>query len=575
MPAYHFVNHAKHLYFRITMIRLMPLFVAVLLSALAFQTHAETTPESTRSLANQVFQFAQSGDFSDWPDKSKTSATAYLWIPENCKKVRGLLILCANVPEHMLVGHPAIRAVCASHDLGIVWCARSFFNFKAKESPQLDVAFLQQLLTGLAQKSGYDEVATVPWLPMGESGHLLMVDALVESAPQRCIAGIWIKNCHLPPHNREVPAFVAFGSAQEWSQDKSDYFTAWSTIDNNYAGILAQRKSNPDWPFSFVIDGTSGHFDCSERLAQLFARYIDLVCTARLADDGTLKKIDLNSGVVADLPVPGHENQPVTPYAQGKDKGLPWFFDEAFAKEAQSIAAIDWKANSQLPGFFDDKGNLFPFSFNGITWITLDNKATPLADGTVPPTLYTEPDGITFTVHGKMLDKLPANFKDAGKPLSQAPGDPIPEWLCGCVEPVGGGKFRIALDRTWPSPIYVALRHPGTHAIRAVIQPAQISRDGNNSGTAQKITFDPISDVKAGVASIPLKAVSDSGLPVQFFVDYGPAYVKEGQLVFTKIPPRSRFPIAVTVSAWQWGRHTEPAIKRAEILKQTFQVLAP
>ena len=54
--------------------------------------------------------------------------------------------------------------------------------------------FCKELLDGLAKTSGYDEVATVPWLPIGESFHLLMVDALVEAAPQRCIAGIWLKN---------------------------------------------------------------------------------------------------------------------------------------------------------------------------------------------------------------------------------------------------------------------------------------------------------------------------------------------------------------------------------------------
>ena len=543
------------------------------------QAEDPSVPETLHSPVNQVFQFSQSGECTAWADGSKTTATAYLWIPENCQKLRGLLILCANVPEHMLVGHPAIRAVCAANDLGIVWCARTFFNFKAKSEGKTDVAFLQQLLDGLAKTSGYPEVATVPWLPMGESGHLLMVDALVENAPERCIAGIWIKNCHLPPKNRDVPAFVAYGCAQEWSQDKTDYRTQWKSIDTNYAGILTQREKNPDWPLSFVIDGTSGHFDCSERLTQLFARYIDLVTKARLPEDGgtTLKKIDLTKGYLADLPIPGHENHPATAYADAPEngRGLPWFFDKAFAEEAQSIASINWKADSQLPAFTDAKGNAFPYTFNGITMMALDKKPDPLADGTIPPMLETEADGITFTVQGKMLDKLPANFVGAGEPLAQAPGAPTAEWLCGCVEPLGNGKFRIALDRTWPSPIYVALRHPGTDTIRAVVQPGQITRDGNTEGTPQKITFEKIDDVKAGTESIPLKATSDSGLPVSFFVETGPAIIQDGKLVFTKIPPRSQFPVAVTVGAWQWGRHVEPKIKRADIVKQTFQITGP
>jgi hypothetical protein len=536
-------------------------------------------PETLRSPVNQVFQFVQSGECSAWADGSKTTATAYLWIPENCPKLRGVLILCANVPEHMLVGDQAIRDVCAANDLGIVWCARTFYNFKAKNEDKTDVAFLQQLLDGLAKVSGYNEVATVPWLPMGESGHLLMVDALVEAAPERCIAGIWIKNCHLPPKNREVPAFVAYGSAQEWSQDKTDYRVQWKNIDANYARILNERKSNPDWPFSFVIDGTSGHFDCSERLTRLFARYIDLVAKARLSDDGSanLKKIDLTKGYLADLPVPGHEGHPVTAYADAPADGraLPWFLDKAFAEEAQSIAAINWNSDSQLPAFTDNKGNVFPYTFNGITMMSLDKKPEPLPDGTTPPMLETEADGITFTVQGTMLDKLPANFFAAGQPLAQVPGTPTAEWLCGCVEPLGGGKFRIALDRTWPSPIYVALRHAGTDSVRAVVQPGQITREGNTDGAPQKITFAKLDDVKAGTDSVPLQATSDSGLPVSFFVDAGPAIIKDGKVVFTKIPSRTKFPVAVTVVAWQWGRHAEPKIKRADLVRQTFHILAP
>ncbi len=84
--------------------------------------------EEIRSPENQVFQFMQSGVCTNWADGSSNKASAYLWIPENCKKIRGLLILCANVPEHRLVGHPAIREVCAKNDLGIVWCVPSFMN---------------------------------------------------------------------------------------------------------------------------------------------------------------------------------------------------------------------------------------------------------------------------------------------------------------------------------------------------------------------------------------------------------------------------------------------------------------
>lgn len=524
--------------------------------------------DAVQSPENQVFQFMQSGVCTNWLDGSSSKATAYLWIPENCQKLRGLLILCANVPEHRLVGHPAIREVCMKNDLGIVWCVPSFMNFRKSKETGIDdahnyknsTAFLQELLDGLAKNSGYDEVATVPWLPMGESGHLLMVDALVEFHPERCIAGVWLKNNHLPPKNRTVPALVAFGSAQEWSQTQSDIRTNWNNIGKAYQGVLDQRKQNPNWPLSYLIDGSSGHFDCSEKLTKFLAHYIDAVAQARIAADGSLRNIPLENGFLADMPVPGHENHPATAFVKtpADARGVPWFFDKASAEEAQSFAAINWQAETQLPGFADASGKVLPFNFNGIS------NLEPKYEG----------DGITFTLRGVMLDELPEQFTNAGVKLAKAPGTPSLEWLCGPVKPLGGDKFQIALDRSWPSSAcYIAARQSGTDKIRAVVQPCGVKLQKNNSGLAQKISFEPILDVKAGTKSVKLVAKSSADLPVKFFVRAGPAVIHGDELEFTPIPPRSKFPLAVTVGAWQWGRAGESPVK-TEVVEQTFTILA-
>ena len=219
------------------------------------------------------------------------------------------------------------------------------------------VAFLQQLLNGLAEKSGYPEVATVPWIPIGESGHLLMSDALVESAPGRAIAGIWLKNNHLPPHDRTTPALVVFGSAQEWSQDKPDtnknttFLNRWTTNSEGYANVINERAAHPDWPLSYAVDGQSGHFDCSEKVVGIVARYIDNVAKARLSKEGgtNLATLDLSKGFLADMPSPGHRSGTITPYADTTNKALPWFFDKASAQEAISLGSVNWKQNPNCP----------------------------------------------------------------------------------------------------------------------------------------------------------------------------------------------------------------------------------
>ena len=582
------------------------LFTCSLVFGLVLYRSAQAAPstvtqEAMRSPVNKVFQFTQSGDFTGWADGSKTSARSYLWIPEECKKLKGLLILCANVPEQMLAGHEAMRKACAENDLGIVWCPGSFYNFK-KTAPNekgpnqiqedaKSVAFLQQLLDGLAKTSGYPEVATVPWIPIGESGHLLMVDALVESAPGRCIAGIWLKNNHLPPHDRVTPALVIFGSAQEWSQDKpdknhTDIRNRWSTnAIQGYGYPLTERKNHPDWALTYFVDGESGHFDCSEKIANFVAHYVDQVTKARLPQDGStnLRSVDLAGGYLADMPLPGHQSNTVAPYtnAPADSRNWPWFFDKESAETAQNIARINWNSENQLPAIATTNGVVFPYTFNGIQWITLNSKPVPYtnpvtSNAVTPPMLESEPDGITFQLKGVLLEKIPENFisAGAGEKLATTPGEPTIEWMSGCVEPLGGNRFRMAPDRNWPTATYMAVRQPGSGNVKGAVQPVQISRDLNTEGTPQKITFDQISDVKAGTESVPLKASSDSGLPVGFFVDAGPAVIQGDRLVFTKIPPNTQFPITVTVGAWQFGRYAEPKIQRAPIVKQSFQILS-
>lgn len=521
----------------------------------------------SQSPVNQVFQFVQTAECKAWPDGSSNRASAYLWIPESCRQVRGLLILCANVPEHRLVGHPAIRKACADNDLGIVWCVPSFMNFK-KDMPKAHttiVAFLQELLNGLATTSGYEEIASVPWLPMGESGHLLMVDALVEAKPDRCIAGIWIKNHHLPPTNRTVPALVIYGTAQEWSQDKSDVRAKWNDVEKNYKSILMMRAEHADWPLSYAMDGWSGHFDCDDRTTEYMAEYIDKAAKARMPDEmgDPLKPPLMAAGYVANLPVPGQTKSGPDLARNAQNRSLPWYFDAALATEAQTIASIDWTAQTQLPGFVDADDQIMPFDFNGIANIK---------------SVKWEADGVTFLVRARMLDQIPQTFVGAGEPLVHTSGEPMIDWLCGPVAPLGNRRFRIALDRTYgAAATYLCARQPGSDGIRSVVQPLaiQINSLKNTAGAPQTIQFNKISDVVLGTKSVQLLAKSDSGLPVEFFVVSGPAIVRENELTFTAIPPRSRLPLSVTVAAWQWGRSTEPKVKMAEIVRQEFRMVAP
>jgi hypothetical protein len=94
----------------------------------------------------------------------------------------------------------------------------------------------------------------------------------------------------------------------------------------------------------------------------------------------------------------------------------------------------------------------------------------------------------------------------------------------------------------------------------------------NEEGMEQQITFAAIPDVEKGTKSLPLIASASGGMPVYFYVQEGPAEVKDGKLILTRIPPRSKFPVKVSVVAWQYGRSLEPKVKSSEPVIQSFYI---
>ena len=527
-----------------------------LLTLFGFKTSASAAAfrdsEALRSPVNQVFQFMYSAPSAVRTNGTTAKGTVYLWVPEKCRKVRAVVIMCSNVPEHMLVGHPAIRQACADNDLALVWGVPTFWSFAKGTQNQEQADYLQQLLAGLAQVSGYDELATMPWLPMGESGHLLLVTGLVDARPEHCIAGICMKNPQYPK-DRTVPMLWTLGTAQEWGQKKGDVRLTWK--GRNGWGHEAR------WPLGSLIEPGTGHFYCTDRMAEYFGKYIDAACKARLSDDGspTLKPVPLDKGYLAWMPSPEDEHPAVTAWAQlpEKDRNRPWFFTEALARDAQEFSRVNWKAETQM--LTADKGEhckVEQFTFqDSIPQVTVTTASE-------------------FGFEGRMLETIPTGFVGAGEKLATTPGQPEAVWICGPMAPLGGGKFKVALDRSWPgAACYLVVKKNGTDTVRDSLQPVAVKLQENKEGKPQTIAFDKIPDVTAGTVSVPLSAKSDAGLPVEFFVVSGPAIVKDGKLVFTPIPPRAKFPVAVTVAAWQWGSPDEPKVKMAPIVRQTFQIV--
>jgi len=98
---------------------------------------------------------------------------------------------------------------------------------------------------------------------------------------------------------------------------------------------------------------------------------------------------------------------------------------------------------------------------------------------------------------------------------------------------------------------------------------------GLTKGKRQTITFPPIGNIKADSEPVPLKATSDAGLAVEYYVAYGPAVIDGGGLRISQLPRRTTFPIEVKVVAWQFGRGIKPLVKTAAPVEQTIRIEKP
>ena len=529
--------------------------ILIFLQVISFVNAQKTNSSSQQDLkfknnlspVNQVFQ---------WEIKEDSNQTAYLWIPENCKHVRGLLILGWNVPEHKIVGHSAIRKACTENSLGIM-VSTDFFHL---HSDKAKLACLQRQLKMLADTSGYPEIATTPLLPIGESAHLKMVCLLLDSIPLRCIAGACIKDARIPSTilGKQVPMLYAIGTGYEWNQTSptNDPRTFWNTDRlTHFRSCTSGSKAA-----SVLEEAGTGHFECSEKMTQYIGTYIGLAAKARIPSDNsqTLLPIDLNKGYLSDIPLQGVSDFSISPYKQAtpaQQSTMAWFFDAASAKEAQAIAHVNWNAKTQIPFVYaGENDTIQPWTKSSVTNIKVVTNGE-------------------FSLHPYLLDSIPSAFTMpgvAGSVLAKSPNKPYVDWICGNMEPLGNDSFRVIGSR-YTGLSVLMVKVDSSKGIRYSNQPFLVNLEKNTKGNPQTISFTPIANQQASTKSIPLMATSDKGLPISFYVEAGPAVVKDNLLYFTKIPPHAKFPIAVKVVAWQWGTCSAQLYKQA-IEKQIFYI---
>jgi hypothetical protein len=552
------------------------------------------------------------------PTENKTDPKAYLWIPPNCKEVRGIVIGEHNMEEAPMFEHPSFRKTLTDLGFAEIYITPPMgsmhfrFDKGAGES-------LEKLLKEFAQKSGYAELETAPLIPVGHSAAASFGWDMAAWKPERVLAvistsGQW-------PYFFEPGGDTNIGKSPDWAgrtvdsvpgiTTKGEYEVQGSLKEGWYAGVGGETRKHTNMPFTQVLEPGGGHFEVSDQKVDLLSLYLRKAAQYRLPSESTpgqspkLKAIDptkegwFYEGWVLDQP-PSNPAAPVTEF-KGERSNAYWAFDGEMAKAIEEFQG-KWRNRKPMLLAYRQK--------EGLTEPRPDHFMVHLK-------FEPQEDGVTFQLDPAFWEKVPGDhntnpainggkegtggwgvslLEDKARKVTINPGDPIEHPagkeslltitpICGPVKQINSNTFSVRFDRLgFDNPkrsgsICFVLTYPGDEQFKRVVQQAELKFPvSNNQGTPQTITFPAIPDQKASLtmAPIQLAATASSKMPVHYYVKEGPATVDDkGLLSFTTIPPKASYPIAVTVVAWQYGRSTEPKIQSAAPVEQTFKITAP
>ena len=490
----------------------------------------------------QVWQWSVSVD-SAFSSETNNPPRAFLWIPDHCKKVKGVVFAQHNMVEEGMLERPLFRQTLAELGFAEVWVTPILdmtFNFKKDAAEDF-----QRMMDLLAAESGYAELSTAPVVPLGHSALASFPWNFAAWNPERTLAVVSVHgDVPLTPltgsgkpnpdwGNRNingVPGLFIMGE-YEWWEDR---------IQPGFRFV----KEHPLVPITFFADAGRGHFDYSDQMVEFVCMFLKKAAAHRLPKKNgkSLKYVSPQKGWLTDrwrkdsLPL-----YPSAPYAQytGNKWEASFCFDKEMATALNNIYERSRGKINQFIGFEQDGKTLPMQKTHGVFQLPF----RPLHDGA------------SFHLNAFFSDSLRLQ-----KVSGQASTPLIVRKITGPVEKLNDTTFRISFSRTGfnntkrSNDIWLIAENDGDEKYKSIVQ--QISMRfplPNKEGVPQTIQFDPLQNSTKGTTSVALEAIASSGLPVSFYVREGPAEISGNHLVLTPIPPRTRFPVKITVVAWQYG----------------------
>ena len=502
-------------------------------------------------------------------EETNAHPSAYLWIPENCKQVRAVIIGQHNMTEETIFEHPEFRKNMGKLGIAEIWITPGIDQRwdVTKGTQQI----FETMMKNLSEISGYTELEFAPVIPIGHSAMATYPWNFAAWNPERTLAVLSIHGdsprTHLTGYGRAnldwgtrtiegIPSLMVMGE-DEWWEDR--LITSFD-----------YRREYPNAPLAFLADAGHGHFDISDELIDYLSLFLKKTVEYRLPEHSSLDApiqlipVEAKNGWLADR---WRKNEKPTAEAASYDKYKGdknhafWYFDKEMADATEKYYANERGKTEQYIGF-EQKGKLITFN--------------PKSHVRMSPSFQPEADGVTFHLKAVYTDTLRNEYskEHSTHPIRMSR-------ICGPVEVVNDTTFtvrfyRMGLDnpkRTGGICLMASVKQD--HKYRSAVQQVEIRIPyRNKEGIPQSRICPKLSDVKASVKEISLNGTADSGLPVYYYVKEGPAEIKGDKLVLTKIPPRAKFPVKVTVVAWQYGRSGEPKVQTAEAVEQSFYITA-
>ncbi|MEJ6979719.1 hypothetical protein WG906_04615 [Pedobacter sp. P351] len=532
--------------------RVIPLFFAVLfISCSGYAADWQWSVEVKGVISNET---------TDHP-------TAFLWIPPNCKQVRGVVVGQHNMLEEGILEHTKFRKTLTQLGFAEVWVSPFLdpvFDFNGKAGLHFN-----EMMKSLADISGYSELAFAPIVPIGHSAAASYPWNFAAWNPERTLAVLAIHG--------DAPLTNMTGSGRpnpDWGKRSIDGIPGlivigeYEWLEGRILPAIQFKKDNPQSTIALLADAGRGHFDYSDGMVEFLCMFIKKAAKARLPSimplegPASLKAASPQKGWLVDR---WRLNEPLSAsansfhhYSGNRDEAF-WAFDKEMARATEKYYC---RSRGKVPQYigYTQQGKLLPGAGSFVGYRPV---FTPLEDG------------FTFHVNAAFIDSA----QSSPQTNSHAKGKITISRICGPIQKVNDTTFTIRFYRMGlnnskrTGDIWLMASHPGDRKYKSAVQQANIKIPLRNvEGAEQAIDFPQIPDQNHSVKSLTLNASSSAGVPVYYYVKEGPAELSGNILKFNRIPVRTKFPVKVTIVAWQWGYKGGVKLKSAEPVERNFYI---